>query len=89
MAKLSARGRHEIARYEKQVEKATTPESYDTIRERMYFAFMSDNHVLYQLKVWRQDGQTHLYPWKHKGKYTPENFQKAQENLLAKGYTRV
>jgi hypothetical protein len=90
MAKLSARGRTEVARFSKE-EKVTDP-SRSTDWERTTYALMSDGHLL---KKWDVNfkssnilpGGKHSYGWKDQGKKAHLTADKLREVLLAKGYT--
>ena len=88
MAKLSARGRTELCRYQKESE-LQPKASYDPIRERMTFAFMSDGHLLWQSKTWWSDGHQHLSQWHDKGKRTTEQMALSIATLESKGYLKV
>ena len=86
MAKLSARGRRELLRVERE---RSTPDGELTIWERTTLAVMSDGGVLSKLDVrFRPDayepgGRLHSYGWKRKGKLaagkTVETFRQAYE----------
>lgn len=75
MAKLSARGRVELARVSRTLD---TPNSTLTSKERYTKAYMSDGRLLTKLDVWFRpdrfdpDGRFHSYGWKDKGKLKPE-----------------
>lgn len=62
MAKLSAYGQREVARFTKEVE---TPDSELTSREMVKWAYMDNGVVLKQRVVWfRDDGRRHDWGWK-------------------------
>jgi len=69
MAKLSARGRTELAR----VEKTVYPTPPDLVTERRYTtAYMSDGTLLQKCDViFRSDGKRHSYGWIVRGKVDP------------------
>lgn len=89
MAKLSARGRTEVARFSKE-KTVTDPDRY-VDWERITYALMSDGHLLKKRDVRFKETtilaeQKHCYGWKDEGKVkaSPE---RVREFLLAKGYT--
>lgn len=89
MAKLSARGRTEVARFSKE-KTVTDPDRY-VDWERITYALMSDGHLLKKRDVqFKEAGimpaYKHNYGWKDEGKVkaSPE---KVREFFLAKGYT--
>jgi len=89
MAKLSARGRREIWRLERQFNRDTQEDkkSYDVIHETRRYVAMTDSHLLENFSyIWR-DGQKHNYGWKDKGKQS--NLAEIKQVLESKGYSNV
>ena len=91
MAKLSARGRKELARVSKEKE---TPEGDLTTWERRTLALMDDGNILEKRDVRFKpiaglEGSKHSYGWKVLGKakpgLTPERFV---EIYVEKGYAK-
>lgn len=88
MAKLSARGRKELAR----VTKVVFPGEEELTSQRRYtLSLMSDGVILEKIDVvFRSDGKKHSYGWKVRSKVkesvTPEKFVAVFEK---KGYARA
>lgn len=76
MAKLSARGRKEIARVDREIN-VNDPTAL-TMWRKTTVALMSDGNMLEKLDVRFRDGHLHSYGWKLRGKVkaevTPERF---------------
>ena len=88
MAQLSARGRKEVARFEKTVQ---TPDSDLTVSRKTVVALMTDNTVLENETVtFRADGRPHNYGWKVKAKLKPESSpEKWSEQYANRGWIRI
>lgn len=89
MAKLSARGRKEVVRFEN-LQVVTDPESL--VSERRYtVAFMSDHTLLKKIDVvFKSDGKKHSYGWKKIGKAKPTHTAMTLEAFYKKlGYVRA
>ncbi len=94
MAKLSARGRSEVVRLEK--ERVFTPVDDDVVSssfidwERVTVALMSDGVILKKRDIrFRSDGRVYNYGWKSFGRFkdtVSERFTSAFEKV---GYKRV
>ena len=91
MAKLSARGRVELARFEKR-----TPDSNDPneafVDNRFQLAAMSDGHILKKMTArWKDTGRIHDWGWKDLAKVKAGNdiIQVAEKYALARGYVRA
>lgn len=92
MAKLSARGRTELARYTKESTDAQYCGS-DVQWRRKQYAFMSDGHVLMKDTVRFNDGgsrggELYSWPWKDQGNLRVAKFGTMQANLIARGFAR-
>jgi hypothetical protein len=88
MAKLSARGRKEIARFSKE-KFISNNELIDW--ERVTYAFMSDNHLLTKRDVHflpstHSAGYKHSYGWKDEGKIELTDVIKA--NLVKQDFVQ-
>lgn len=86
MAKLSARGRTELARLTR--DRSITDELIN--RERITLAFMSDGNILRKRDVWfRSDGRYHSYGWKVlKRLHAHDDIDGAIADYEKKGFTR-
>ncbi len=92
MAKLSARGRTELARYTKESTDAQWCGS-DVQYRRKQYAFMSDGHVLLKDTVRFNDGgarggELYSWDWKDQGNLGLRKFDTIQANLTARGFVR-
>jgi len=88
MAKLSARGRTELARFSKQNNVSGTDRSAEW--ERRTYAYMSDGHLLKKYDVRFKATEytaayNYSYGWKDEGKRF--SLDEVRMMLLAKGYT--
>ena len=88
MAKLSARGRTEVARFSK--EQAVDDPERTIDWQKVTYALMSDGHVLKKLDVRFKkspllEGYKHSYGWKDKGK-TGLTVENLRTNLIPKGF---
>lgn len=81
MAKLSARGRTEAARFER----TTNDDEGGTFTRTL--AFMSDGSYLEKLSTVRRDGSRHSWAWTVGGKY--QTVGGVREVLARKGYAEV
>jgi len=83
MAKLSARGRKELARVTK-TETLTEEQSSVTLERTTVLALMSDGKILQKDSVVFRSGDKHSYGWKVRSKakagVTPEMFVSALTN---------
>jgi len=90
MAKLSARGRTEVARVAR--ERIIAPESGNSnpvIWRRTTLALMSDRNVLEKNDVRWADGMTHTYPWKVRSKVKPNTTREIFIGLAARDEFKV
>lgn len=93
MAKLSARGRKEIARVSRE---SIVSDSVFVTWRRVTRALMSDNTILEKLDVrfaptqYHPDGELHSYGWKVAGKLKADiDPAKLLEKYIAAGYKHV
>ena len=85
MAKLSARGRKEVFRLERQL----LSESDSAFTEnRLTIAVMDDRTILQKHSArWKDTGKLHTWGWKKKGKLKSDvSFDAAKEHYIKCGY---